>query len=87
MKNDESVQKQIQETKKESEIMNNKNTYAYIQAEMNVMLTQMQAKKAIKFFGKMYIAEVINELKQLNEGVMPVNPVVITLNPDEFTYE
>ena len=52
---------------------------------MNVIFTQMQEKKAIKLLGGSNIAEMIKEFNQLYEGAMPVNIVVIQLNPDELT--
>ena len=36
------------------------NTHVYIQADVNVMFTQMQTKKSIDLFGERYIAEMIH---------------------------
>ena len=64
---------------------NNKNTHVYMQAAANVMFTQIHANKAITLFGERAIVDMIKEFKQLYEGDMPINPVVIPLNPDELT--
>ena len=47
MNNDTCMKKKIQETMKEYEVTNNTDTHAYMQAELNVMFTQMHAKKVI----------------------------------------
>ena len=65
--------------------MNNTNTHAYIQAAVNVLFTQMHTKKGIKLFCDRDISAMIKEFKQLDEGAMPGNLVVIPLNPDELT--
>ena len=70
---------------KESDMMNNTNTHACMQAEVNLVFTHMHKNKVIKFFGEISIAEIINEFKKLDEGAMKGNPVVITLNTDELT--
>ena len=44
---------------KESEIMNNTNKHAYIEADVNVMFTQLHANKGTKLFGKRDITEMI----------------------------
>ena len=59
MNNDTSVKKQIQETMKEFNMMNNTNIRAYMKAEVNVMSTQIHKNKGIKLFGKRAILEVI----------------------------
>ena len=59
MMNDKCMKKKIQETMKESEAMNNKNTHLYMQTAVNMMFTQMHAKKGIKMFGERYIEEII----------------------------
>ena len=79
------MKKQIQEMMKESEMMNNTNKHAYMEAEVNVMFTQMHANKGIRLFGERDIAAMIKELKPLYEWVMPANPVVFPLNPNEVT--
>ena len=53
------MKKEIQEMIKESKVMNNTNTHAYLQAEVNVMFMQMHTKKGINFFGEMLIAKMI----------------------------
>ena len=72
---------------KESKVMNNKNTHAYMQAAVKMMFTHMHAKKGIKLFGESDISAMIKEFKQLDEGDMPIKPVVIPLNPDKLTDE
>ena len=59
VKNNTCINKQIQKTTKESEVMNNKNMHAYMQAAVNVIFTQMHAKKGIKIFGERGIAAMI----------------------------
>ena len=58
------MNKKIQEMMKYSKVMNNKITHEYMQAELNVMFTQMQNNKVIKLFGERAISAMINELKQ-----------------------
>ena len=62
--------------------MNNKNTHEYMHSAVNVMFLQIHSKERIKFFVEMFIATMIKEFKQLYEGVIPVHPGVIILNPD-----
>ena len=50
-----------------------------------MMFTHMHVKRVIKLFGERSISEMIKEFRQLDEGAMPVNPVVIPINPDELT--
>ena len=71
---------------KESEVRNNTNTHAYMQAEVNVLFMHMNTKKGIKQFGERDIAATIKEFKQLYEGTIPGKTMVIPLNPDELTY-
>ena len=86
MKNDQCMKKQIKETNNESEVMNNKNAHAYMQAAVNVMFMQMNEKKGIKLFGKRDILEMIKQFKQRDKGSMPGEPAVIPLKPDKLTY-
>ena len=53
------VKKKIQEMMKEFDMMNNKNTYAYIKAAVNVMFMYMHKNKLIKLFGEIDIAAMI----------------------------
>ena len=46
------------------------------------MFAQMHSKKGIKFFGKIDIAVMVKELRQLDKVSMQVNLMVIPLNPD-----
>ena len=52
---------------------------------LHVMFTQMSAHKGIKLFGQRAIAAMIKELKQLNDGVIPGNPVIAPIPFDELT--
>ena len=40
------------------------------------MFTQMSAHKGIKLFGERAVVAMMKELKQLNDGVLPGNPVI-----------
>ena len=70
---------------KESDIMKSKNTHAYMQVVVNVMFTQIHAKKEIKLFGEISIATMLKWFEQLDEGEIPGKPVVISFNIDELT--
>ena len=59
MNNNASVNKQMQEMAKESEMMNNKNTHAYMQAAVNVIFTQMHENKGITLFCERTMAVMI----------------------------
>ena len=52
---------------------------------LHVMFTQMSAHKGIKLFGKRAIAAMMKELKQLNDGVIPGNPVIEPIPFHELT--
>ena len=67
-------------------MMNNTNKHAYMQADVDVMFTQIHTKKVIKFFGERAIASMIKEFNKLGEVSMPVKLVVVPLNTDELTY-
>ena len=55
-----------------------------MQAALNVVFTKIQENKGIKLFGGRSILEMIKEFKQLNKWAIPVNPVIIPLNPDKL---
>ena len=55
------------------QMLNIRQTYHQV---VNTIFTQMSASKGIKQFGKKAIAAVFKELKQLNDGVLPGNPVI-----------
>ena len=59
MNNDTCMKKKIQETMKESEVVNNINTHALMQSVVNMMFRKIHAKKGIKLFGERSIAEMI----------------------------
>ena len=56
-----------------------------MQAYLNLVFARIHANKVIKLFGERYIAEMIKGYKKVVEGEIPVNWVVIPLNPDELT--
>ena len=53
----------------------------------HVMFTQMSAHRGIKLFGERAIAVMMKELKQLNDGVMPGNPVIEAIPFKELTHK
>ena len=65
-------------------MVNNTNIDAYIKAVVKVLFTHMHAKNETSFFGERDIAAMVKEFKQLDEGGIPVNPVVIPLNSYEI---
>ena len=69
---------------KEFEVMNNKNTHAYMQAEVNMLFTHMHAKKRVKLFGERDISALIKEPKQLDEGDILGKKMAIPFNLDEI---
>ena len=52
---------------------------------LHVMFIQMSAHKGIKLFGERAIAAIVKELKQLNDGVIPGNPVIEPIPFDKQT--
>ena len=52
---------------------------------LHVMFTQMSVHKGIKLFGERVIAAMMKELKQLNDGVIPGNPVIEPIPFDKLT--
>ena len=60
--------------------MNNKNTHANMQLAVNVVFTQIHAKKGITVFSERGIVVMIKEFRQLDEGAIPGKPVVFPLN-------
>ena len=48
---------------------------------------KISAKKEIKVFRERAIADVFKEFKKLHEGSTPGNLVVVSINPDDLTYE
>ena len=54
---------------------------------VGVMFTQMSANRGIKIFGKRAVAAIFKELKQLNDGVLPGNPVIVPINIESLTDE
>ena len=54
---------------------------------MGVMFTQMTEKEDIKQFGEVVIAEIIKEFKHLDEGEIPLKPVVVPMDPYLLTQD
>ena len=52
---------------------------AYSKA-VGVMFTQMPASRGIKLFREKAVSAIFKELKQLNDGVLPGNPVIVPIN-------
>ena len=57
----------------------------YMQRAVDVIFTQMSAKKGLKKFGEKAVAAMIKEFRQLDEGAFPGKPVVGPANPDSLT--
>ena len=51
------------------------------------MLTQMGTKKGFRKHVKLAIIAMFNELKQLDEGVIPGNPIIAGFNPGGLSKE
>ena len=49
------------------------------------MFTQMSAHKGIKLFDQKAIVAMMKELKQLNDGVIPRNPVIQPIPFEKLT--
>ena len=58
---------------------------SYFHKAIGVMFTQISAKEGIKQFGERAIATMVKELKQLNNGTMKGNPVVVPIDPSKLT--
>ena len=52
----------------------------YMQTACNVIFTQMNANTGLKNYGQPAVASMVKEFKQLNEGVVPGNPVVVPVD-------
>ena len=50
-----------------------------------LMFTKMSAHKGIKLFGERAVAAMMKELKQLNDGIIPGNPVIQQIPFDELS--
>ena len=46
---------------------------------IGIMFTQMSASRGIKLFGEKAVLAIFKELKQLNDGVLPRNPVIVPI--------
>ena len=49
------------------------------------MFTQISANRGIKLFGERALAAIFKELKQLNDGVLPGNPVIVPIDIESLT--
>ena len=55
--------------------------------DLGVLFTQMSANRGIKLFGERSVAAIFKELKQLNDGVLPGNPVIVPIDIESLTEE
>ena len=53
---------------------------------VGVMFTQMSANRGIKLFSQRAVAAIFKELKQLNDGVLPGNPVIVPIDIESLTF-
>ena len=61
-------------------MMNHTNTHAFMRAAVNAKFKYINKNKEIKLFCEIEIEKMIKQFKQLDEGSIPGNIVVITLN-------
>ena len=54
---------------------------------LGVLFTQMLANRGIKLFGERAVAAIFEELKQLNDEVLPGNPVIVPIDIESLTEE
>ena len=54
---------------------------------LGVMFTQMSANRGIKLFCEKTVAVIFKQLKQLNDGVLPSNPVIVPIAIESLTEE
>ena len=54
---------------------------------LSVMFTQISASRGIKLFGKKAVTAIFKELKQLNDGVLPGNQVIVPIDIESLTEE
>ena len=59
---------------------------AYSKA-VGVMFTQMLASRGIKLFGEKAVSAIFKEVKQLNDGILPGNPVIVPIDIESLTEE
>ena len=52
---------------------------------IGVMFTQMSASRGIKLFGEKAVSAICKELKQLSDGVLPGNPVIVPISIESLT--
>ena len=57
-------------------------THPYMNAAVNVMFTKIQASRGFKMFEERAAPVMVKELKQSDEGTMPVNKVISEINPN-----
>ena len=77
----------IQLLMKKQETKINKTYKNLFTKTMNVMFTQMSAKRGIKMYKERAIAAMMNELSQLDKGVVDGQPVVIPIDPSLLSQE
>jgi Ca2+-binding EF-hand superfamily protein len=57
-----------------------RNKESYLDRSVNVMFTQMSAKKGIRMFGEKAVAAMVKEFTQLDKGAMPGKQVIQPIN-------
>ena len=72
---------------KKEAIRNEKTFNNLFKTTVDVMFTQMSAKRGIKLFKERAVAAMIKELTQLDRGAMDGKPVVIPIDPKLLTSE
>ena len=60
---------------------------SYMRKAVDVVFTQMTAKRGIKLFGEKAVAAMVKEFTQLDKGAFPGNPVVGPIDPTILTQE
>ena len=71
----------------ETEKTENEQATWYFHKAVGVMFTQMTEKDDIKHFGEVAIAKIIKEFKHLDEGEIPLKPVVVPMDPYLLTQD
>ena len=62
-------------------------TNTFLHQAVEVIFTQMSAKRGIARFGERVIAAIIKEYKQLDKGASPRKPVVEPITHEDLTKE
>ena len=59
----------------------------FMRKAINVMFTQVPERKGIQWYGEKSIVAIGKKVQQLNDGVMPENPVLCAIDPRDLTQE